>query len=940
MFLRLKLSIFLILLTTSLNYASNDKVFVKITQDTLQLKSSYKASQLLEAGKKEEVIIFCKTEIAKLLKEPVIDSLEVAELYKYQNKAHYQLEDYLESIKVLEKAITFCNDSEAGRLLKGQLYSDKASSYNYTEKDKATFNSTLNAIKYLRSVKNLDYDYLITSYRYLSEQCAYHGNFDEAKQYLRQAEDLYSKNREAVDLAVTRSDGYRYKYDIILLYSKVYQLYTYGQTREDSLAIVESVHRFEELHGIPDFNIVHDGVYYTTALNHVGDWYASRKPEAETTSKDIETAFYYLNKAIDLVENKGYKGNAVTYKYNKVKALALSNKLKEADKLISELLKPLADTDGRKPYFLAQKALVKAKQKQKDSAVMLFSEALEIVHSDSIKLAKNFSNFKPSKAYGHTKLLLRIAEELDRYFPKDTDVKKIVARLYAIAFLQFENSYDKRKFNKTQKTYLSQIVLGILETKKMGYNQEVDPIDVLNRFENIQNLLAWQKFNQNRQMNSFPELDSLQLRTYKLRSLIADAKYEDATSVEDSLQILLSQTGKFTKETYPNLRLFTEKEFKVEALQSQLKENQLLIKYILFDDQIVMYSILKNDVNVVLKSCTELDTKKINQFVATLKRKEFDTEEAAEIASLVLPEIDKSIEHIIINPDGILATLAFEVLSKNNSLLTEQYAISYTSSLGFVFPEVTQANYNSELAVYAPEYPNANVELAVRSEPVFLKGAQKESELISQLFSSNLYKGQQLTKQDFVETASQHKLLHLAMHAEVNTKESSMSRLLFGDENSQEDDLYLEELYGLNLSADLAVLSACNTGVDASNLGVDIESFQRAFTFAGVPATVASLWEVPDQATKEIMVSFYQNLKEGQLKSQALKNAKLAYRRTYADTKMAAPYYWAGFVLYGEDKPVNDKESHLLWYGILGLCAFSLAIALFYRSKKRKRLNT
>ena len=928
-----KLSLSLVVFINCIGFANAFNSPLKSQQDTLQVKPSYKASQLLEAGKKEEVIAFCKTEIPKLLKVPVIDSLEVAELYKYQNKAHYQLEDYLESVKALEKAITFCNDSEAGRLLKGQLYSDKASAQNYSGKDRGIFNSTLNAVKYLRSVKNVDYDYLITAYRYLSEQCAYNGNFDDAKRYLRQAEELYINNKEEGDRAVTQADGYRYKYDIILLYSKVYQLYKYGKTREDSLAIVRSIDHFERLHKISDFNKVHDGVYYTTALNHIGDWYASRKPEAFTTKKDVEKAHYYIDKSIDLVGNKGYKGNLVTYKYNKVKTLALSNELEEADALISELLKPLSKTDGRRPFFLAQKGLIKAKLKQKDSALTIFYKAVEKVHSDSTKLAKDFSNFKPSSIFGHTKLLLRISEELDRYFPEDDEAKKIIAELYPMTFLQFENSYDKRKFNKTQKAYLSQIIQGILKTKKMGYNQQIDPIDVLNRFENIQNLLAWQKFNQNRQINSFPELDSLQVRKYKLRSLIANAKYEDATSVEDSLQTLLSQTEKFTKETYPNLSLFTEKEFKVKELQSQLRENELLIKYIVFDDQIAMYSIVKNDVNVVLKSWTESDANKINQFIATLKNKKFNSKEAIEIASLILPQIDERIEHIIINPDGILAKLPFEVLSKDNSLLTEQYAISYTSNLGFVFPEVTQANYNSELAVYAPEYPNSNVELAVRSEPVFLEGAQKESELISQLFSSTLYKGKQLTKQDFIETASQHKLLHLAMHAEVNNKESSMSRLLFGDENSQKDDLYLEELYGLNLSADLAVLSACNTGVDASNLGPDIESFQRAFTFAGVPATVASLWEVPDQATKEIMVSFYQNLKKGQLKSQALNNAKKEYVKKYTDTKLSQPYYWAGFVLYGEDTAVAEKESNLLWYGVLA--TLLVCIALFFRYKTR-----
>ena len=304
------------------------------------------------------------------------------------------------------------------------MYSDKASAYNYTEKDKATFNTTLNAIKYLRSVKNIDYDYLITSYRYLSEQCAYNGNYDDAKQYLRQAETLYKNNKKAVDSATIDSDGNSARYDLILLYSKIYQLCAYSDNRKDSIQIVQSINSFEKFHNASDFKIKTGGIYYVTALNHVGNWYASRKPEALTTKEDLEKAHYYLDKSIDYIENKGYPGNIFTHKYNKVKTLALSNEVNKADVLISELLNLLSETDGRKPYFLAQKALIKAKQKQKDSTVKLFFDALEIVHSDSVALAKDLNNFKPSTNYGHTKLIIRIAEELDRYFIEDSTVQK------------------------------------------------------------------------------------------------------------------------------------------------------------------------------------------------------------------------------------------------------------------------------------------------------------------------------------------------------------------------------------------------------------------------------------------------------------------------------------------------------------------------------------
>ena len=171
------------------------------------------------------------------------------------------------------------------------------------------------------------------------------------------------------------------------------------------------------------------------------------------------------------------------------------------------------------------------------------------------------------------------------------------------------------------------------------------------------------------------------------------------------------------------------------------------------------------------------------------------------------------------------------------------------------------------------------------------------------------------------------------MHAVVDNSQSGISRLLFSDENSGSDDLYLEELYGLSLNADLAVLSACNTGVDKSKSGSDIESFQRAFTFAGVPATVASLWEVPDQPTKEIMVSFYKNLKTGDSKSEALRQAKLEFLERRQGTKLAQPYYWAGFVLYGDDSPIVN--GHLILVCLLGFSLMSILFIFIYKRIKK-----
>ena len=92
------------------------------------------------------------------------------------------------------------------------------------------------------------------------------------------------------------------------------------------------------------------------------------------------------------------------------------------------------------------------------------------------------------------------------------------------------------------------------------------------------------------------------------------------------------------------------------------------------------------------------------------------------------------------------------------------------------------------------------------------------------------------------------------MHATIEEDNSSLSYFDF----SNDEKLYLEELYALNIPADLAVLSACNTAVGQEDSSLSINSLQRAFNYAGTKATIASLWEVPDESTSQIMIAFYQ----------------------------------------------------------------------------------
>jgi CHAT domain-containing protein len=105
----------------------------------------------------------------------------------------------------------------------------------------------------------------------------------------------------------------------------------------------------------------------------------------------------------------------------------------------------------------------------------------------------------------------------------------------------------------------------------------------------------------------------------------------------------------------------------------------------------------------------------------------------------------------------------------------------------------------------------------------------------------------------------------------------------------------------MHLSADLVVLSACDTALGREVRGEGLLSLTRGFLHAGAPRVLASLWRVEDRATGELMARFYRGLlAEGRTPAAALRAAVGEVRHDPALGHRRHPYYWAGFVLHGE----------------------------------------
>jgi CHAT domain-containing protein len=164
------------------------------------------------------------------------------------------------------------------------------------------------------------------------------------------------------------------------------------------------------------------------------------------------------------------------------------------------------------------------------------------------------------------------------------------------------------------------------------------------------------------------------------------------------------------------------------------------------------------------------------------------------------------------------------------------------------------------------------------------------------------------------EVAS-YQILHFATHGASNSEHPELSGIVLSlfDQNGQprEGVLRLHDIYDLHVRANLVVLSACSSGLGKDVRGEGLISLTRGFMHAGAKSVVASLWKVDDEATAELMGHFYNGIFQRRLTpAAALRFAQLEMAK---QTRWQSPYYWAGFVIQGQDLSNEAITQNVSW---------------------------
>ncbi|MFB2880738.1 CHAT domain-containing protein [Floridanema aerugineum] len=377
-----------------------------------------------------------------------------------------------------------------------------------------------------------------------------------------------------------------------------------------------------------------------------------------------------------------------------------------------------------------------------------------------------------------------------------------------------------------------------------------------------------------------------------------------------------------------------------EIQQQVLDDNTILLEYSLGENRSYLWLVSKTEItSYELPKRADIEAA-AQAFYAQVKSSEIGSPEVGmKLSQMVLAPVANQLanKRLIIVGDGVLQTIPFAALP---------IPVSATSPTPLIVQnEIVTLPSVSTIAISRNQLKNrtpAPKTLAVIADPVFninderlqkssfgqsnsrdstalkrslidvgvtlqrLPFTRREAEAILTLVPENLrtsafdFSASRLTATN--PNLAQYRIVHFATHGLINSINPELSGVvlsLVNDKGVDEDGfLRLNDIFNLNLPAELVVLSACQTGLGKEMKGEGLVGLTRGFMYAGAKGVVVSLWSVQDAGTSELMKKFYHQMLEKKLTPVAAMRA--AQLEMIQSEQWKSPYYWAAFVVQGE----------------------------------------
>ncbi|GAB6125783.1 CHAT domain-containing protein [Humidesulfovibrio idahonensis] len=331
-------------------------------------------------------------------------------------------------------------------------------------------------------------------------------------------------------------------------------------------------------------------------------------------------------------------------------------------------------------------------------------------------------------------------------------------------------------------------------------------------------------------------------------------------------------------------------------VQKLLEPGVGLLTYYVTKDEVLCWAVTAGQVDLTR---TRLGRESLGKMVLTYRRMLQNLEPAEthgqELYSLLiaptLPKL-KGVTTLGVIPHDSLHTLAFATLFDGENYLVDRYPLFELPSASvyrFTVERRKTERNTKVLAVGNPDLKDQSLELPF---------AEREVGSLAWNYPNMTALTREKATKDWISRhIAEFGIIHLATHGEFDPVNPLFSALkLAGTKKNADGDLEAAEIFDLTITADLIVLSACQTGLGKVTSGDEVQGMNQAFLYAGTHALVSSLWRVSDISTAMLMKQFYREY-QTRPKAESLRRAML-----HVKTRFPHPGYWGAFNLTGDYK--------------------------------------
>ncbi len=404
-------------------------------------------------------------------------------------------------------------------------------------------------------------------------------------------------------------------------------------------------------------------------------------------------------------------------------------------------------------------------------------------------------------------------------------------------------------------------------------------------------------------LKNVPDQRQIAIKTFSRELMLVEQQYQAFLDDKGNLGVAIQLPG-----------------FRIEESETRhrLKPGEALIEYVVSRDDVMIFVLTTEQLytTTVKLDRTSLHSK-LELLRDLLQQHQNDrwVGPAQSLARSLLEPLTRAgwldgVKHLYLVPHDMLNYLPFAVLPHISDPDYVPIINSYTLTYLPTAFSLMKASHDLESA------PSVLALAPARSK---LQYAPAEAATIAELFrpNSKMLVGDAATESAFRQIADEFQVLHFATHGYFNKLNPLLSGLELESDQANDGLLEVHEILELRLNSDLVTLSACETGMGSGFFteipaGDDFVGMTRAFLQAGSASVLATLWEVDDRSTVDLMKSFYTHLEEAGVNDDKAVALADAQRNLLSSKKYQHPYYWAPFVLVGA---LNKRNHNDLFYG-------------------------